>query len=64
MFCRRSLNVQILHIIKEEGAFSMMHTLLNYLPTTSPEHCPVVAGLLLQLDLLVISLFQPRCAYH
>jgi hypothetical protein len=31
----------------------MMHTLLVYLQSTTPEQSPVVAGLLLQLDLLV-----------
>lgn len=56
MFCRRSFNEQILHIMKEEGAFSTMHTLLNYLQKAPFEHCPIVAGLLLQLDLLVIAL--------
>lgn len=34
----------------------MMHTLLVYLQSAPPEHSPVVAGLLLQLDLLV----EPR----
>jgi hypothetical protein len=33
-----------------------MHTLLVYLQSTPPEQSPVVAGLLLQLDLLVMSL--------
>ncbi|XP_031384354.1 putative E3 ubiquitin-protein ligase LIN-1 isoform X2 [Punica granatum] len=53
---RRSFNSQVLHIIKEEGPFSTMHTLLNYLQTASVEHSPIVAGLLLQLDLLA----EPR----
>ncbi|KAJ7973831.1 RING-type E3 ubiquitin transferase [Quillaja saponaria] len=49
---RRTFNEQVLHIIKDEGAFSTMHTLLIYLQTALQDQCPVVAGLLLQLDLL------------
>ncbi|KAL5572637.1 hypothetical protein UlMin_022234 [Ulmus minor] len=49
---RRTFNEQVLHIIKDEGPLSTMHALLNYLQTALQEHCPVVAGLLLQLDLL------------
>ena len=45
--------IQILHIIKDEGSLSTMHTLLVYLQTAREDRCPVVAGLLLQLDLLV-----------
>ena len=50
---KRTCNEQILHVIKEEGAFSTMHTLLIYLQTALEDERPVVAGLLLQLDLLV-----------
>lgn len=53
---RRTFNEQILHIIKDEGPLSTMHTLLIYLQTAVQDHCPVVAGLLLQLDLLA----EPR----
>ncbi|KAI7750354.1 hypothetical protein M8C21_015542, partial [Ambrosia artemisiifolia] len=53
---RRTFNNQILHIIKDEGTFSTMHTLLAYLQTAEAEQSPVVAGLLLQLDLLA----EPR----
>ncbi|MFS7965585.1 putative U box domain, armadillo-like helical, Zinc finger, RING/FYVE/PHD-type [Helianthus anomalus] len=53
---RRTFNNQILHIIKDEGTFSTMHTLLAYLQTAETEQLPVVAGLLLQLDLLA----EPR----
>lgn len=53
---RRTFNEQVLHIIKDEGAFSTMHTFLNYLQTALQDQCPVVAGLLLQLDLLA----EPR----
>ncbi|XP_076913607.1 putative E3 ubiquitin-protein ligase LIN, partial [Bidens hawaiensis] len=53
---RRTFNNQILHIIKDEGTFSTMHTLLVYLQTAETEQLPVVAGLLLQLDLLA----EPR----
>ncbi|XP_059634944.1 putative E3 ubiquitin-protein ligase LIN [Cornus florida] len=53
---RRTFNEQILHIIKDEGTFSTMHTLLIYLQTALQDQCAVVAGLLLQLDLLV----EPR----
>ncbi|KAK9073769.1 hypothetical protein SSX86_006363 [Deinandra increscens subsp. villosa] len=53
---RRTFNNQILHIIKDEGTFSTMHTLLVYLQTAGIEQLPVVAGLLLQLDLLA----EPR----
>lgn len=50
---RRTFNEQILHIIKEGGPFSTMHTLLINLQTALQDQCPVMAGLLLQLDLLV-----------
>lgn len=50
---RRTFNEQLLHIIKDEGSFSTMHTLLVYLQTADQDEIPVVAGLLLQLDLLV-----------
>ncbi|CAK7337433.1 unnamed protein product [Dovyalis caffra] len=53
---RRTFNEQILHIIKDEGAFSTMHIFLNYLQVALPDQSPVVAGLLLQLDLLA----EPR----
>ncbi|XP_009606221.1 putative E3 ubiquitin-protein ligase LIN-1 isoform X1 [Nicotiana tabacum] len=53
---RRTLNEQVLHIIKNEGSYSSMHSLLIYLQTALPDQCPVVAGLLLQLDLLA----EPR----
>lgn len=53
---RRTFNEQLLHIIKDEGAFSTMHTLLTYLQTALQDQCPVIAGLLLQLDLLA----EPR----
>ncbi|KAJ8768717.1 hypothetical protein K2173_023621 [Erythroxylum novogranatense] len=53
---RRTFNEQVLHIIKDEGSYSTMHTLLNFLQTAPQEQCPVVAGLLLQLDLLA----EPR----
>ncbi|XP_024959066.1 putative E3 ubiquitin-protein ligase LIN [Cynara cardunculus var. scolymus] len=53
---RRTFNNQILHIIKDEGSFSTMHTLLIYLQTAAADQLPVVAGLLLQLDLLA----EPR----
>ncbi|XP_077210916.1 putative E3 ubiquitin-protein ligase LIN-1 isoform X2 [Tasmannia lanceolata] len=53
---RRAFNEQLLHIIKDEGSFSTMHTLLIYLQAALQDQCPVIAGLLLQLDLLV----EPR----
>ncbi|KAI3935032.1 hypothetical protein MKW98_009951 [Papaver atlanticum] len=53
---RRTFNEQLLHIIKDEGAFSMMHTLLIYLQSANQNQSPIVAGLLLQLDILV----EPR----
>ncbi|KAK9148604.1 hypothetical protein Scep_007361 [Stephania cephalantha] len=53
---RRTLNEQNLHIIKEQGTFSIMHTLLVYLQTALPDQCPFIACLLLQLDLLA----EPR----
>ncbi|KAG6483361.1 hypothetical protein ZIOFF_060006 [Zingiber officinale] len=53
---RRLSNEKVLQAIKGGGAFSMMHSLLIYLQTTPMEQSPVVAGLLLQLDLLV----EPR----
>ncbi|KAK8980025.1 hypothetical protein V6N11_061245 [Hibiscus sabdariffa] len=53
---RRTFNEQILNIIRDEGAFSTMHALLVYLQTSLQDQRPVVAGLLLQLDILV----EPR----
>lgn len=53
---RRTFIEQVLHIIKDEGSFNTMHTLLVYLQNALQDQCPVVAGLLLQLDLLV----EPR----
>ncbi|XVF34865.1 hypothetical protein REPUB_Repub18cG0095400 [Reevesia pubescens] len=53
---RRTFNEQVLNIMRDEGAFSTMHTLLVYLQTALQNQCPIVAGLLLQLDLLV----EPR----
>nr|GMC54899.1 putative E3 ubiquitin-protein ligase LIN-1 isoform X1 [Ipomoea batatas] len=50
---RRTLCNQILHIIKDEGAFSTMHTLLVCLQMAAAERKPIIAALLLQLDLLV-----------
>ncbi|XP_024930397.3 putative E3 ubiquitin-protein ligase LIN-1 [Ziziphus jujuba] len=50
---RRTLCNQILQIIKDEGAFSTMHTFLVYLQMAPMEQQPVIASLLLQLDLLV-----------
>ncbi|CAL5440744.1 unnamed protein product [Camellia sinensis] len=53
---RTTFNEQILHIIKDEGTYSTMHTLLMYLQTALQDQCPIVAGLLLQLD----NLEEPR----
>lgn len=53
---RRTFNEQVLNIIRDEGAFSTMHSLLVFLQTAPQDQCPIVAGLLLQLDLLV----EPR----
>ncbi|XP_027091219.2 putative E3 ubiquitin-protein ligase LIN-1 isoform X2 [Coffea arabica] len=53
---RRNLCNRILQIIKDEGAFSTMHTLLVYLQMAPMEQKPAIASLLLQLDLLV----EPR----
>ncbi|XP_062189107.1 putative E3 ubiquitin-protein ligase LIN [Phragmites australis] len=53
---KRSAAERVLRTIKEGSSFSMMHTLLVYLQSAPPEYSPVVAGLLLQLDLLV----EPR----
>lgn len=52
----RSINNQLLQVIKEEGSLSTMHVLLVHLQRVSHEQRPIIAGLLLQLDLLV----QPR----
>ncbi|XP_057806629.1 putative E3 ubiquitin-protein ligase LIN [Salvia miltiorrhiza] len=49
---RRNLNEKILRTLKDEGTFSTMHTLLIYLQNALPDQSPIVAGLLLQLDLL------------
>ncbi|GJN38208.1 hypothetical protein PR202_gb27230 [Eleusine coracana subsp. coracana] len=57
MMIRRSAAQRVLRTIKDGGAtLSTMHALLVYLQSTPPDHTPVVAGLLLQLDLLV----EPR----
>lgn len=53
---RRTFNEQILQNIKDGGECSTMHSLLVYLQTAIKDQCPVVAGLLLQLDVLV----EPR----
>ncbi|GJN06533.1 hypothetical protein PR202_ga24268 [Eleusine coracana subsp. coracana] len=54
---KRSAAQRVLRTIKDGGAtFSTMHALLVYLQSTPPEQSPIVAGLLLQLDLLV----EPR----
>ncbi|CAM8966361.1 unnamed protein product [Rhodiola kirilowii] len=53
---RRTFIEQTLHVIKDEGSVSTMHSLLVYLQTAPPEQSPVVASLLLQLDLLI----EPR----
>ncbi|KAF3446786.1 hypothetical protein FNV43_RR11966 [Rhamnella rubrinervis] len=53
---RRTFSNQILKIIKDEGAFSSMHTFLVYLQMAPMEQQPAIASLLLQLDLLV----EPR----
>ncbi|WOL08341.1 E3 ubiquitin-protein ligase [Canna indica] len=53
---RRLSNEQLLRVIKGGGTFSMMHTLLVYLQTALMDQSPIVAGLLLQLDLLM----EPR----
>ncbi|KAL0351756.1 UNVERIFIED_CONTAM: putative E3 ubiquitin-protein ligase LIN-1 [Sesamum calycinum] len=49
---RENVEHQILQMIKEEGTFSTMHTLLVYLQMSPMEQKPAVAFLLLQLDLL------------
>ncbi|KAM7259568.1 hypothetical protein ACFE04_015309 [Oxalis oulophora] len=48
---RTSCNL-ILQSIKDEGAFSTMHTFLVYLQMAPMEQQPAIASLLLQLDLL------------
>ncbi|KAE8653635.1 hypothetical protein Csa_006994 [Cucumis sativus] len=53
---RRTFNEQILQNIKDGGEYSTMHSLLIYLQTARRDQSPVVAGLLLQLDVLV----EPR----
>ncbi|CAN1314975.1 Putative E3 ubiquitin-protein ligase LIN-1 [Linum perenne] len=53
---RRNSCNQILRTIRDEGAFSTMHTFLVYLQMAPMEQQPVIATLLLQLDLLV----EPR----
>ncbi|KAK7278577.1 hypothetical protein RJT34_23609 [Clitoria ternatea] len=53
---RRTFCNQMLQTIKDEGAFSSMHTFLVYLQMAPMEHQIAVASLLLQLDLLV----EPR----
>ncbi|KAG9442581.1 hypothetical protein H6P81_018435 [Aristolochia fimbriata] len=50
---RRTFCNQVLQIIRDEGSFSTMHIFLVYLQMAPIEKQPVVASLLLQLDLLV-----------
>lgn len=56
LLTRRTSSNRILQIIKDEGAFSTMHTLLVYLQMSPMDQKPVIASLLLQLDLLA----EPR----
>ncbi|XP_022933805.1 putative E3 ubiquitin-protein ligase LIN-1 isoform X2 [Cucurbita moschata] len=49
----RTSNEKILRNIKDGSKCSTMHSLLTYLQTAHRDQCPVVAGLLLQLDILV-----------
>ncbi|XP_020527492.1 putative E3 ubiquitin-protein ligase LIN-1 isoform X1 [Amborella trichopoda] len=53
---RRTFCNQVLQIIKDEGAFSTMHAFLVYLQMAPLEQRPLIANILLQLDLLV----EPR----
>ncbi|XP_039124165.1 putative E3 ubiquitin-protein ligase LIN-2 [Dioscorea cayenensis subsp. rotundata] len=53
---RRTFNEQLLHIIKDGGPYSTMHILLVHLQTALQDQSPIVASLLLQLDILV----EPR----
>ncbi|KAG0499237.1 hypothetical protein HPP92_003928 [Vanilla planifolia] len=55
---RRTTSERLLLIIKDGGKFSMMHALLVYLQTALQDQSPIIAGLLLQLDILV----EPRKA--
>ncbi|XP_031485359.1 putative E3 ubiquitin-protein ligase LIN isoform X2 [Nymphaea colorata] len=52
----RTCSEQLLQKMKDEASFSLMHGLLLYLQTALLDQCPVIAGLLLQLDLLA----EPR----
>ncbi|KAI3908231.1 hypothetical protein MKW92_027472 [Papaver armeniacum] len=54
----RTFNEQLLHIIKDEGSFSTMHTLLIFLQSANQNQSPIVAGLLLQLDILKMSIYR------
>ncbi|MCO5549197.1 hypothetical protein L7F22_002663 [Adiantum nelumboides] len=49
----RLINNQLLQVIKEEGSLSTMHVLLVHLQKAPFEQRPYIAGLLLQLDLLI-----------
>lgn len=42
------------------GRLNTMHILLIYLQKASPEKCPLLATILLQLDLLVIQILCKR----
>lgn len=55
---RRTCNERLLHSIKDGGKFSTMHALAVYLQTALQDQSPIIAGLLLQLDVLV----EPRKA--
>ena len=57
-FFRRTMCNKILQIIKDEGAFSTMHSFLIYLQMAPKDQQPLVASLLLQLDLLVCLIFS------
>lgn len=54
--CRRTQMMKFLNgLSRGWGGFNTMHILLVYLQRASPEERPLVAAILLQLDLLVIS---------
>lgn len=57
MYVRRAICNTILQRIRDEGAFSTMHTLLVYLQMAPMAQQPIIATLLLQLDLLVCKFF-------
>ena len=56
ILCRKANITEMLGCIRQDGLLNCMHALMAYLQTASVENQPPTAGLLLQLDLLLVYL--------